>query len=186
MADEPELLRYVSEPYSRVLVPDPSGGYFAEILELPGCFAQGDTPDEAITNLNEAMEGWFETALAEGQSIPPPLATAGYSGRVLLRLPKSLHKAAARRAEVEGVSLNQYLVAAVAAYVEGHDVAERITRRLFGNVSIQVLAQFQVDNTSGQAQPRQIGPIPREELQEGDSAADPIPWPVARKEHRYA
>lgn len=130
MTEKVEVRQYLVQPYSRILIPSPSGGYFAEVLELTGCFSQGDTVEEAIRNLEEAMEGWIETTLAMGQSIPPPLATAGYSGRVLLRLPKSLHRAAARRAEIEGVSLNQYLVAAIAAQLEGDDLIERIAQRL--------------------------------------------------------
>jgi len=35
-----EILR---KPYARVLVPDENGGFFAEILEFPGCFAEGET-----------------------------------------------------------------------------------------------------------------------------------------------
>ena len=124
-----EVAKYLAKPYSRVLVPHPAGGYFAEVLELPGCFSQGDTPEEAVKNLEEAMVGWVSAALDAGQAIPEPLALRGYSGHVALRMPKSLHREAVRRAELEGVSLNQYLVIAIEAHVAGQAVAERVTAR---------------------------------------------------------
>ena len=129
MAEAEEVAKYMAKPYSRVLVPDPAGGYFAEVLELPGCFTQGDTLEEAVRNLEEAMSGWLSSALDAGQVIPEPLALRGYSGHVALRMPKSLHREAVRRAELEGVSLNQYLVIAVEAHVAGQAVADRVTAR---------------------------------------------------------
>jgi len=77
MAEADEVAKYMAKPYSRVLVPDPAGGYFAEVLELPGCFTQGDTPEEAVRNLEEAMSGWLLSALDAGQVIPEPLALRG-------------------------------------------------------------------------------------------------------------
>lgn len=130
MAEPEQVAKYLSEPYSRVLVPDPSGGYFVEILEFPGCFSQGDTAEEAINNLREAMEGWIAAALDAGQSIPSPAASRGYSGHIALRMPKSLHREAVRRAELEGVSLNQYLVTAIEAHVAGQGVADEIAARV--------------------------------------------------------
>jgi len=134
MAEPEQVARYLSEPYSRVLVPDPSGGYFAEVLELPGCFSEGDTPEEAIKNVEEAMEGWIAAALDAGQPIPSPAASRGYSGHVALRMPKSLHREAVRRAELDGVSLNQYLVTAIEAHVAGQDMADEIAARLAATV----------------------------------------------------
>lgn len=46
-----------------------------------------------------------------GQPAPPPIVPVDdYSGRVTLRVPKSLHRALALAADGEGVSLNAYLV----------------------------------------------------------------------------
>ncbi len=129
-----ELNRYLSQPYARVLVPDPTGGYFAEVLEFPGCFTEGDTADETMANLDEAMLAWIEATLQEGHPIPPPQATQGYSGHVALRLPKSIHREAARRAQIEGTSLNQYLVAAVAARVGADDLVDRLAQRFVSRV----------------------------------------------------
>ena len=39
---------------------DKSGYFVAEVPAIPGCFSQGKTHEEALTNIKEAIEGWFE------------------------------------------------------------------------------------------------------------------------------
>jgi predicted RNase H-like HicB family nuclease len=46
--------------------------FIAEVPELPGCAAHGKTPDEALSNCNDAMELWLGTAMEFGRSIPEP------------------------------------------------------------------------------------------------------------------
>ena len=38
------------------------GGYWAEVPALPGCVTQGETWEEVMENLQEAIEGWLEVA----------------------------------------------------------------------------------------------------------------------------
>jgi len=38
------------------------GGFWAEVPALPGCVSQGETYDEALSNVREAAEGWLEVA----------------------------------------------------------------------------------------------------------------------------
>lgn len=38
------------------------GGYWAEVPALPGCITEGDTMDEVLANLQDAIEGWLEVA----------------------------------------------------------------------------------------------------------------------------
>jgi predicted RNase H-like HicB family nuclease len=121
---------YLREPYSRVLIPDERGGYAAEMLEFPGCFAEGDTADEAMQALERAAESWIHAALDQGQEIPEPFMNQGYGGRVALRLPKSLHRQAARLAERDGVSLNQFLVSIIAEGVGARDCFGWIKEKL--------------------------------------------------------
>lgn len=102
---------YMNLPYDFVIkqINDESGHYFhATVLELDGCQSTGETFQEAYDGLREAMEGWIETKLENGFSIPTPVDTESYSGKFVLRLPKSLHCRLAMEAEKEGVSLNQY------------------------------------------------------------------------------
>jgi predicted RNase H-like HicB family nuclease len=102
---------YLELPYHIVTrhITDESGNYyFATVLELDGCMSDGATYEEAFANIREAMEGWFETKLANGFPVPKPIDEGQYSGKFVLRLPKSLHARLAMEAEREGVSLNQY------------------------------------------------------------------------------
>lgn len=134
-------MEHLKRPYSRILVPDEeTGTYTAKIAEFPGCVAQGDTPEEAYRNLEVAAESWIEELLGMGQVVPEPAADNRYGGRIALRLPKSLHRNAARLAEHEGTSLNQFLVSTIAERVGAGNLysimSERLERR-----SIQVAAQ---------------------------------------------
>lgn len=121
---------YLREPYSRVLVPDEGGGYSAEILEFPGCFAEGETADEAMQALEHAAESWIQAALDQGQDIPQPFLNQGYGGKVALRLPRSLHRRAAQFAERDGTSLNQFLVSAIAVRVGAEEFYSRLVAQL--------------------------------------------------------
>ncbi len=46
------------------------GGYIADIADLQACSAFGDTPVEALREVEEAKRAWLETARAEGKPIP--------------------------------------------------------------------------------------------------------------------
>lgn len=83
--------------------------YKLKIPRLPGVVAFGDTMDEALEELQEGKKVWFQKCLLDKITIPEPINTAS-SGRVTVRMPKSLHKQLNDFAEEEGVSLNQYIV----------------------------------------------------------------------------
>jgi len=87
------------------------GGWLAEVPELGGCLGDGNTPQEALERLKDALECWLEVAKEEGKSIPSPRIhkESEYSGKFTLRIPKSLHRQLAEEAMIEGVSLNQYI-----------------------------------------------------------------------------
>ena len=112
-------------PYGRLLIPEEEGGYRAEILEFPGCIAEGDDAAEALAELEAAAEEWIEAALEMGSPIPPPLDEANFSGRLNLRLPKSLHRKATVAAELDGVSLNQFIVASIAEQLGQQSSAQK-------------------------------------------------------------
>lgn len=108
---------YLKQPYARLVVPETDGTFRAEVLEFPGCIATGDTASQALAALKEAAKDWLIAALERGQNIPDPVEYSEFSGRLALRLPKSLHRKAAMIAEREGVSLNQFILAGLAEYV---------------------------------------------------------------------
>lgn len=61
--------------YAILLDPQPEGGYTVSVPDLPGCISQGETEEECARNISEAIEGWIETAEANGWPIPQPHAT---------------------------------------------------------------------------------------------------------------
>ena len=46
--------------------------YVAEVPELPGCMAHGDTHESALANANEAIQLWIDTAQEFGDPVPEP------------------------------------------------------------------------------------------------------------------
>ncbi|OUL28610.1 antitoxin HicB [Nostoc sp. T09] len=108
--EKPSLEYYLNLQYPVTLYPDPEGGYVAQIKDLPGCLTQGETLEQTMANINEARELWIETAYEADDDIPLPSGDDSYSGKLLVRMPKSLHRRLAETAEREGVSLNQYIV----------------------------------------------------------------------------
>jgi antitoxin HicB len=133
-----QIAELMKLPYEKMVRGDEEGGYLATVKEFPGCMTAGETEEEALANLREAMAGWLGSQLAHGQPIPEPLAVAGaptetHSGRLLLRLPKSMHRQLAERAEEDGVSINQLAVALLAPGLET-PLAER--RRIFSEFGL--------------------------------------------------
>jgi predicted RNase H-like HicB family nuclease len=94
------------------------GGYLIEIPLLKGCVSDGETITEALKNIEEAKEEWFAYMLENNLSIPEPADISKYSGKFVVRIPKSLHKTISEQSRMEGLSLNQY-VANSLAYVAG-------------------------------------------------------------------
>lgn len=106
-----DVKKYLNLPYNYIIHPvnDESGFYFyARVLELDGCQSTGETFEEAYKNLMEAMEGWIEAKLEGGFEVPLPVGYENFSGKFVVRIPKSLHYKLSIEAEQEGVSLNQY------------------------------------------------------------------------------
>ncbi|MCL5045721.1 MAG: type II toxin-antitoxin system HicB family antitoxin [Actinobacteria bacterium] len=87
----------------------PKGGYVVEIPDLPGCLTQGETLEEAMEMIQDAKKCWIETCIEFGRPVPEP-APEEYSGKLNIRMPKTLHKALSQKAKEENVSLNQYII----------------------------------------------------------------------------
>jgi antitoxin HicB len=104
----------MGRPYRKVIAPLPEGGFLIQVPDLPGCQADGDTEAEALAEIDEAMLAWLESALLAGEQVPEPSRQTEYSGKMLVRMPKTLHRQLIERAELEGVSANQLAVAILA------------------------------------------------------------------------
>ena len=53
--------------------------YLAEVPELAGCMADGETMAEALENIHTVMEEWIETAQIMGKDIPEPKGKLAYA-----------------------------------------------------------------------------------------------------------
>ena len=88
--------------------------WLAEVEGLPSCTARGSTPDEAVRRAWAAVEE-LVGRLPEEENEPP---APRHSGKLLVRMPATLHDELAQTAESEGVSLNQLITGVLAASVE--------------------------------------------------------------------
>lgn len=107
---EKDLKYYLNLNYAieiKKIPEDLGGGWEACIPELgrEAFRADGDTPEEALSKLEEIKSELFQMYLERGVSIPEP-EEGEFSGRFLVRVPKSLHRRLSERAKREGVSLN--------------------------------------------------------------------------------
>jgi predicted RNase H-like HicB family nuclease len=104
-----ESLRYSTQTFFS----EEDGGFIAVAPDLPGCTAFGDTAEEAVHELQDAIRAWIGAAKKAGNPVPPPAAHRAEelpSGKVLARLPKTLHAQLIERAARDNTSLNTCLV----------------------------------------------------------------------------
>ncbi len=61
--------------YTVELKPQKEGGYTVTVPILPGCVSEGDTLNEALENIQDAIEGYIEVLVEEGLEIPIEYST---------------------------------------------------------------------------------------------------------------
>lgn len=91
--------------------------YFAYVQELPDISSYADGYQDVYENCIESLEVLHADAIDKGKDFPMPYrppAPAGHSGRVTLRMSRSMHADIARCADEDGVSLNQWIIEAIA------------------------------------------------------------------------
>ena len=114
---EAQVQELLKRPYRKVISGDADEGFLMQVPDLPGCMTAGETMEEAVSMLPEAMVAWLESVLLAGQTVPESTPVPEYSGRLLVRMPKTLHQRLIERAEVDGVSANQLAVALLAKHL---------------------------------------------------------------------
>lgn len=130
------LAQYLELPYHLEVRSEHDGeqlSWKGSVAELPGCMSRGRTPDEALARLRPAMESWVASAIDEHREVPLPngkmpessnvtsRAGRSHSGRVLVRMPVTLHEQLVSEAERAHVSLNRFATDALAAAVARSD-----------------------------------------------------------------
>ena len=97
------------------------GEHFEAIVaELPDLVEYGETYDQAYSLAVESIQALREAASEQGREFPVPLpsqALTEYSGRITLRMSKSIHASVSKLADREGVSLNSWIVEAISERV---------------------------------------------------------------------
>jgi antitoxin HicB len=115
VADVPRTVEaYAALPYRLEITQGEHGAFAVRYPDLPGCITQVERLDDAIPAAREILTGWLEIALEDGQAIPLPRQRDDYSGKFMVRIPKSLHRALSTAADAEGVSLNAYVTTLLA------------------------------------------------------------------------
>lgn len=62
-----------SREYEVVLTPEDGGGYSVTVPALPGCVSQGESREEALAMIREAIEGYLESLAAHDDPLPGPI-----------------------------------------------------------------------------------------------------------------
>ena len=107
------LEEYLSMPYKSIISSTGDEGetaFFAEILELEGCCADGATPAEAYNALKDEMAVHIQIYLNKGITPPLPKPIKNQKVKVLVRMPASLQHRLAMTAKAENMSINQLIV----------------------------------------------------------------------------
>jgi antitoxin HicB len=106
----------------RPLTAEEGGGFLATFPDLPGCMADGETPEEAIADARGAFACWMDAHIADGRPVPTP-GILNASGKFVQRLPRSIHSRLQHQAKAEGVSLNQLVTAYISEGLGRHSAA---------------------------------------------------------------
>lgn len=90
----------------------------ARIKELPDVVDYGESVQEAYDLATDTIIGTAEAFLKLGREFPLPAKEDNdYSGRVTLRIPKTMHRHLAMSADSDGVSLNTYIIQALSYFI---------------------------------------------------------------------
>jgi antitoxin HicB len=94
-------------------IPEEAGGGFSASLPELGRYAvcgDGETVEEALRHLEEVKKERFRAYLEAGVAIPGPAPDGEqYSGKFVVRIPRSLHRELSLRAKENNVSLNHFV-----------------------------------------------------------------------------
>ncbi len=111
-SESPSTARYTIE-----LRQNADGSYFAQMPDLPGCMTEAETAPEVLERIEDAKSAWIATAIEDGAPVPRPRDDEDFSGRFVVRVPRSMHGDLVGAARREGVSLNTLVVAALARHL---------------------------------------------------------------------
>ena len=100
-----DLKYYMNLPWEFDFKPCEQGGYYAKVKGI-SCHSHGDTLEQAVTNIKEALECHIESYIEDGELVPEPINEESCNGRLSIRVSKSLHCKLARLSKDEDVSVS--------------------------------------------------------------------------------
>jgi predicted RNase H-like HicB family nuclease len=103
----------------RVLWSDEDLAFVATCPEFEGVSGLGDSAEQALAEVQGALQLMIETYEQEGWELPAPASLPAYSGQFRLRVPRTLHARLAEAAADDGVSLNTFAVRLLSQGVGG-------------------------------------------------------------------
>ena len=62
----------MTDYHINIFYSEEDGGYIADIPDLEACSAFGETPQQALAEVQKAKNAWLEAARAGGKPVPPP------------------------------------------------------------------------------------------------------------------
>ena len=111
--------QFKPEAYSYSVVwSDEDEAFIGRVDEFPSLAAHGSTQEKALREIRDVVAIVLDDLAAGNEQIPVPLATREYSGKLNVRMPKTLHRRLAAESTREGVSLNNWINTKLAATVK--------------------------------------------------------------------
>lgn len=112
--NDKNLAYYLALPWSFSIEKRNDAGeyYFARVNELK-CFSEGQTADEAMKNILEALKLHIETSIEEGTPIQEPPKPEEYKGQIAYRTKPEKHYQIAKEANRRNISINKLIDEAV-------------------------------------------------------------------------
>ena len=138
------------------------GGFLAEVPELPGCIASGDTMEETLVLLEDAISSWKMSVEESGGIVPEPTYYREAelpSGRFSVRIPRTLHKELIQIAKDEDQSLNSLVSYLLTQAVAGN-ILKKTAQQICQNATqiskkMEEMQMFwKTDQTTRQIKPR--------------------------------
>lgn len=124
--------------------------YVGRVAEFPNISAIEDTHTDAYQIILDAINTLKSIADAKSLKLPPPnpVPIDEFSGRITLRLPKSIHAKISENAEIENVSVNQYINIAIATYLGETDGVSRFAGEAKSMLQYIVTAYSKISTTT--------------------------------------
>lgn len=105
---------YLALPYTFEVTHN-EDGYFARVIELPGCMTWTEEAADLWPMIEDAMRAWIGVSLEYGDPIPVPETST--LEMVRLHMPEELHRRVQRRAHHDGITVDQYVTRTLATAV---------------------------------------------------------------------